>query len=276
MDMAQSEADDALVRACREWANGGDDGSAVAEALANGASPDAAYSADGKSALIYAAMADDGAALGLLLDAGAQASKTDLHDGSSALGYAAAFGVKANVETLLAAGADPDGRWEGSRAEFTPLHDAIGAAGRSLPDSALGMATLLLAAGADPNARVEPPDWVRSGYDGCAALHLLAAKPGAEGVGAIAAELRAAGADLEAVDARGRTPLHIAAGLGSVEMVSSLVAMGANPRARDLEGAEPAWHARAGRAEGREAIASILESAKADSGTKERGRGLGA
>lgn len=55
----------------------------------------------------------------------------------------------------------------------------------------------------------------------------------------MAARLTELGADLDAVDAEGRTALHLAAGCGDRTMVLQLVDLGADVNARDSVGG--AW-----------------------------------
>ena len=54
----------------------------------------------------------------------------------------------------------------------------------------------------------------------------------------------AAGADLEARDENGETPLHHAVGGGTPEAVAALLAAGADPKARDWSGRSPADRAK--------------------------------
>lgn len=55
--------------------------------------------------------------------------------------------------------------------------------------------------------------------------------------------LLSAGADVDALDARCRTPLALAAATGSMEAVEMLLKAGANPRAVDIDGNTPAHFA---------------------------------
>ena len=88
----------------------------------------------------------------------------------------------------------------------------------------------LLEAGADVN--------VQSKYTGTTPLHNAST---AEVVMAVLE----AGADLEAQDGSGRTPLHVAAMDGTVETVTALLEAGADPKARDESGKLPFDYAEA-------------------------------
>jgi len=56
----------------------------------------------------------------------------------------------------------------------------------------------------------------------------------------IVAALLDAGANIEARDEGGETPLHKAAGYGSLGTVAALIAAGADPKARAKDGSLPA------------------------------------
>ena len=89
--------------------------------------------------------------------------------------------------------------------------------------------SLLLAAGADP--RLADPRWKRT------ALHLAVLN------GATPPTLRLLvnrGGELDARDATGSTPLHAAYAAKHVAAVTTLLAMGANPKASDQQGRTPA------------------------------------
>ena len=152
------------------------------------------------------------------------------------------------VEALLAAGADPRAQSASSPpapgVHITPLHTAA-ATGH------LAVVEVLLAAGADPTARHPDGGGTPLHYGGEAASVLVAAGADVEArnyagrtplhTASNAEEieaLAAAGANVEARDERGRTPLHLA----GPEKVAALVAAGANVDARDERGWTPLHH----------------------------------
>ena len=142
-------------------------------------------------------------ALRALLRAGADANACDV-DAASALHLAT---DRRCVEELLREGADPNARRRDGRA---PLHEAC--------DRGDGWAVeALLGAGGEPNAR----ESVR----GRAPLHVAADWR-------CARALCAAGADIEATDGDGMTPLQCAACEGRAEVVRRLLEAGANAKAR--------------------------------------------
>ena len=142
-------------------------------------------------------------ALLALLRAGADANACDV-DGASVLHLAT---DRRCVEALLREGADPNARRRDGR---TPLHEAC--------DRGDGWAAeALLGAGAEPNAR--------ESARGRAPLHAAADWR-------CARALCAAGADVEATDRDGMTPLQCAAAEGRAEVVSRLLEAGANAKAR--------------------------------------------
>ena len=112
------------------------------------------------------------------------------------------------AKLLLANGADPNARDKGGAA---PLHYAA-------PYGHIGMVTLLLANKADVNA---------TSKDGRIPLH-GAANGGHAGNMGIAKALLAAGANIDARDDKGSTPLRLADQAGQTEMVNMLLASGAS------------------------------------------------
>jgi len=103
-----------------------------------------ARSADGFSALHFAAFLGGAGAVETLLDAGADANAVAENDTRvQPLHSAAALGDVEACRLLISAGADVNGRQAG---EHTPLHEAALTGNSALVE-------LLLAAGADPAAR---------------------------------------------------------------------------------------------------------------------------
>jgi len=150
--------------------------------------------------------------------------------GMTALHYAATNGYPDIVERLLTAGASPDAR---TTAGATPLQNCMVPA----------ILVALLEAGADPRART----------DAATPLHALVGSTGGRGYSgeshregepqdrpASARILLEAGAEVDARDARGRTPLVLLLErpnlMGRVELFELLMQAGADPNAKSPEG----------------------------------------
>ena len=152
-----------------------------------------------------------------LLAAGANADARGEY-GDTPLYRAAEYGNATLVGALLAAGADPN-------ALLKDGESAIGVAAESAEPEVI---RLLVAAGAEVNHR--------SPADGSFPLHK--AVPG-DGGYLRAAALLEAGANPDAQDAKGDTPLHLAATGGDTAVISLLVGAGAGVNAVNGNGETP-------------------------------------
>ena len=197
----------------------------------------------GKHALYAAAAGGDEHVVELVIKAGAALEKKD-RQGRSPL-WAACYHLRPSaVARLLCLGADPSAR-DGDGT--TPLIAAAAAEGGGGERNARGEKRAALERRAretvtaaltfsDPDALdLEHREWLA----GCTALWAACAS-GSVGV---ALELIAAGADVDAKNAHGRTPLLAAALGGHCEIVLALVAAGANIDAADDEGETPLYAA---------------------------------
>ena len=197
----------------------------------------------GKHALYAAAAGGDEHVVELVIKAGAALEKKD-RQGRSPL-WAACYHLRPSaVARLLCLGADPSAR-DGDGT--TPLIAAAAAEGGGGERNARGEKRAALERRAretvtaaltfsDPDALdLEHREWLT----GCTALWAACAS-GSVGV---ALELIAAGADVDAKNAHGRTPLLAAALGGHCEIVLALVAAGANIDAADDEGETPLYAA---------------------------------
>jgi truncated hemoglobin YjbI/ankyrin repeat protein len=136
-----------------------------------------------------------------------QRGQTLLHD-------AAMAGEAESAAALIRSGSDPDAKEPGGH---TPLYRA----------STGEVARVLLAAG----ATVDVPSGPTRGTP----LHQAARR----GYGSVAAALLDHGADMEARDNKGQTPLRRAVNCRRLRLVRLLVRRGANPHAEDSRGVTP-------------------------------------
>lgn len=153
---------------------------------------------------------NDVTALRAVLAAGGDLATLDLNQ---ELGHAAFFGHWKVVDFLLARGADA--RFAQADTGETALHSALCKAGRPYFGRVV---RLLLAHGADPNAKTIPG--------------------------------RETGGFMRDVRTRGETPLHRAAAFADPETIAMLLKAGADREARDAHGDSPlswaSWHLRPG------------------------------
>jgi hemoglobin len=148
------------------------------------------------------------------------------YSGRMLLHGASAAGSADVVALLLRLGADPNGMDTSAHAPLYYVANACqGGAGAQV-------VRLLAESGAAVNAA--------TGVTRCTALHMAARR----GNAAVAAALLDRGADIEARDRRGDTPLRRAVNCGQTEMVTLLLARGANSQARGSQGLTPLLAAR--------------------------------
>ncbi len=146
--------------------------------------------------------------------------------GRTLLHEAAAAGSLTMVQFLLALGADPNARDGGGH---TPLY-SLG--NECTVDGAAEVVHALIEGGADVNAR--------DGVKHCTALHMAARRDNVEVAGA----LLDCGADLEAQDKLGDTPLRRSVNCNQDGVAKLLLARGANPRSVGSKGLTPYLAAR--------------------------------
>ena len=165
--------------------------------LAAGVQPDIYEAASiGRTELVAQSLRDDPA----LLDSYSP-------EGFTPVALAAHFGQIETLEFLIARGANVNAVSKHAM-NVTPLHAAL--FGRRIE-----AAKVLLAAGADVTPRRGGTGWPRAGWT---ALHYAAGL----GLGELARAFIARGADLNARDEEGKTPLQVALDAGHAEMVELL------------------------------------------------------
>ncbi len=182
--------------------------------LSRKADPNAA-SIDGTTPLLLAVGNEDLEIVNLLFAKGADLKRRD-NDGASALEIAAAVGSLDLVNLLLAKGADPRGK---DKTGMTALHYAAGDVGPDEGEEA-APATGTAPATPTPAATEEDEEEEEEGRPRIDIYKALIAK----------------GADVNAKDEDGVTPLHAAAAAGEQEAVVYLLAKGADPNVKDKEG----------------------------------------
>lgn len=177
---------------------------------------------NGETALMIAAGAGSVEEVKLLLDAGLDVNAAENEKGQNAVMWAAAEGHPAVVDLLIQRGANVNAA---TKSGFTALAFAT-----MKNDSA--SIRLLTKAGADANYALPDKDKTK--------MLLLA---GAYESTEAAIALLDGGANPNVADRRGRTPLHIAAQAGSLELVRKLVSKGAdlNARTEKTMGSGPAY-----------------------------------
>lgn len=199
---------------------GRQDLTALAEMLDTDMDPDRAGSG-GKTALMIAAQAGDLDLVARLIGAGADVNARNEHLGTPLM-FAATGGSVPVARALIERGAQVDAV---AQLGWTPL---LLAAAKGNTDAAL----LLIGSGADPNLA-----------DGYGWTPLMRAVTGHHG-DTVRALLATGSMDLGAREESGATVLHIAAGEGQADMVSALLAAGADPALPDGAGRTPAAVAR--------------------------------
>jgi ankyrin repeat protein len=178
------------------------------------------------------------------------ASGTDVdvkdEEGATPLHYAASKGHKEIAKLLIAEGAGVNMKMQGG---FTPLHFAAW-------EGHTEVAELFIAKGADVNAKVEsdsykgmtPLDLAKGHPEIAELLRKHGGKSRAEDsifAAVMAGNLEAvkqhlaAGADVDAKDKTGFTPLHYAAQSGRKEIAELMIAEGAAVNAKDEDGDTP-------------------------------------
>jgi ankyrin repeat protein len=160
----------------------------------------------------------------------------ELGSGALSIHEAAALGVVPRIETLLAENPAAVNAWASDG--FQPLGLACFFGRRDA-------ASLLLARGGDLNLPSRNSQRVM-------ALHAALAGPTPD----IARSLIDAGADVNAVQQDGVTPLMEAAAIGNLDLVQVLLAHGADPSARDGQQRDAAAFARRG---GHTTVVDLLE-----------------
>lgn len=126
------------------------------------------------------------------------------------------LGDTAQIQEFIAGGVDVNAKGPNG---WPPLHYAV-------IGNQAEAARLLIAAGAEVNGLIDDPDrW--NGYRRMTVLHCAVSL----GHSALVALLLDSGADVEARDGYGTTPLCLAVGRGRSELVKLLIAKGANPNA---------------------------------------------
>lgn len=218
------------------WAVYQHDTELVRALLDAGADP-SARNLFGSTPLMEAAIVGHTEIIALLLEAGAGVESTNYENQTALMAVARTGNVEA-ARLLLDAGADPNAleTWGGQTA-------IMWAAARRHPD----MIRVLAEHGADPNARSYDRVWERrttaeprpKNYDtGGMTAALFAAR---EGCAACIPVLKAAGADLDAGNRNGVTPLLIALLNLRWDTAVALIDAGADPTQWDVFGRSPVY-----------------------------------